>query len=159
MKMKRFTLMILVMFVMLFSVMVGQVFGQLLDLPLGGQLKVMGVKELAVLDMFTIIPKDKKCIAIDIFIDNTNGKSEIKFGMWDSKLVVRDLNGYIYEHEVMNASSVDRHFDIFITLLRGDIYRSWYVIFIPIDVSVNDLSIRLENKSKDVYSKWLRIKI
>jgi len=157
--MKRFILVVFLIFIMLFGVTVEKIFGQSLDLPSGGQLKIMGAKELAVLDEFTIIPKDKKCIAIDILIDNTNGKSEIKFGMWDSKLVVRDLNGYIYQHEVMKASSVDRHFDIFITLLRGDIYRSWYVILIPIDVSVNDLSIRLEDKSKDIYSKWLRIKI
>jgi len=147
------------LFIMLFGVIVGQIWGQSLDLPSGGQLKIMGAKEVVSNNIFVDIPKDKKCIAIDIFLDNTNGKSDVKFGLLDNKLVFRDLDGYLYEQDIMKVSLVDKYFDEFITLLKGDIYRSWYVFLIPTNVSINDLSVRIEDKRKNIYSKWLRIKI
>jgi len=157
--MKKFTFVGFLMFFMLFNVTVGKIFGQSLDLPSGGQLKIMGAKEVFSNKMFVDIPKDKKCIAIDIFIDNTNGKSDVKFGLWDNKLIFRDLDGYIYEQDITKVSLVDKYFDQFITLLKGDIYRSWYVILIPTNVSINDLSVRFEDTIKNIYSKWERIKI
>ena len=172
--MKKITFVGFLMFVMLFGMIIGQAFGQSLDLPAGGQLKIMGAKEVISRNMFVDIPEGKKCVAVDILVDNINGKSDIKFGLWNNKLVFRDLDGYIYEQNIMYVSLVDHYFDeyiailkgdiyrswyVIIAILKGDIYRSWYVILVPTNLSINDLSVRFEDTNKKNYSNWLRIKI
>jgi len=148
--MKKFTLMVFVMFVMLFGVMVGRLYGQ--NAPQSAYFKVY--------EENIWIEEDIKAgityFSFDIECNNVYGKESITLDYFTNYFVFKDEDGHIYNPEILDIHKVKPSFPLYVKIEVGDKVRGYITIAVPIGIKISDLKFRIENRITGKVSGWFQ---
>jgi hypothetical protein len=125
------------------------------DLSNGGKITIMSGWEVTINNEYDKPDKGYRFIAFDIFIDNSDGNSDIKLDYIYKLFEIRDSNGYSYRTDYNDFDKIKPVLLNDTTLESGDILRGFLTFQILENVSLYDLRIRF--RSEKIQSGWIDI--